>query len=172
MTVTTNIQYKLLFNSSTKVVDTAGELSAEDTIQQQTQYCSNALEDAGSKRIELFLLPTPYATPLSTRVYDVNLELLQTGFVRILHIKSDHPFLYSYADSTANLNAANRTLAKSFVLDKGTMISPSIFTPDQPYPKYIRLINPLEINGGGTGNDPDDEPILASIFLLCTPPTI
>ena len=172
MTVTTNIQYKLLFKSSTTVVDSLGELSAEDTIQQQTQYCSNSLEDAGSKRMEVFLLPTPYSTPLTTRVYDINLELLHAGFIRILHIKSDFPFLYSYADSTANLNNAKRTLAKSFVLDKGSMISPSIFTPDQPYPKYIRLINPLEINGGGTGNDPDDTPILASIFLVCTPATI
>lgn len=171
MSTQLNFKYSTTFTATTKVIDGSGEMSSEDVIQQQIQFNANSLVNSEAKRIELALLPTPYSTPTADRIYDINLELQQAGYVRAIYIKSEKQFLYSTADTIANLATAPRTLARTFIIDKGTMVTPAAFTPDLPYPKHIRLMNPLEVNGGGTGNDPTDTPVIVSVFIVVTPPT-
>jgi hypothetical protein len=166
-----NLKYSSTFTATTKVIDSAGEMSSEDVIQQQVQFNSNSLSNSEAKRMELALLPTPYNTPNAYRIYDINLEVQQSGYIRTLFIKSEKQFLYSTADTVSNLPMAARTLARLFAIDKGAMVPSSAFTPDIPYPKHIRLMNPLEVNGGGSGNDSTDIPIIVSVFIVVTPLT-
>lgn len=171
MSTELNLQYSTTFTATTKVIDGGGEMSSEDVTQQQIRFNANSLGASEAKRIELALLPTPYMTPNSNRIYDINLESQQVGFLRTLFIKSEKQFLYSTANTIANLANTPRTLGRLFILDRGVMVAPSAFVPDLPYPKYIRLMNPLEVNGGGTGTDLTDIPLIVSVFLVCTPLT-
>jgi hypothetical protein len=166
-----NIKYTITFSSTNKLIDPSGQLSNEDSTQHQSQYSSNNLINAGSKKIEVIAFPTNSSVPNAGRIYDLNLESLQVKYLRILHIKSPNQFLVSTSDTLENLISAPRTLARDFVLDAGERPDPNVFTPDLPFPKYIRLMNPLEINGGGTGNDPSDVPITISLFIVSTNPT-
>lgn len=168
MTTNLNLKYSITFSAATKVIDNNAEFSSEDIAQQQLQFNSNSLFNSAAKRIELQLYPTPYLTPSINRVYDLDLNSFKVGFIRMLYLKSETQFLYSTADTSLNLNTAPRELTQCCVIDKGVMPSPSIFTPDIPYPKFLRLINPLEINGGGNGNSDADIPILVSIFIITT----
>lgn len=163
-----NLKYAITFSSTTKQVDPSGELSNEDSIQQQSNFSSNSLNQATVKRIDISALPTSYKTPNASRVYDIDLQKMQAKYLRILHAKSNSQFLLSTADTPENLDLAPRSLVRDFVLDSGVQPNPTLFVPDLPYPKYIRIINPLEINGGGNGNNPDDAPILVSLFIVCT----
>lgn len=171
MSTSLNLKYNLTFNASTKLIDIAGEFSSEDVIQQQVLFNSNSLVNAAAKGIEIPLYPTPYLTPSNNRIYDIDLDALNVGYIRIVYIKAEAQFLYSTSNSLLGLNSAPRTLAQAYVLDKGNMPSPSIFTPDEIYPKFIRLINPLEVNGGGSGNSLNDIPLLVSCFIVTTPST-
>jgi hypothetical protein len=171
MTTQLNLKYAITFNASTKVIDNAGEFSSEDSVQQQLQFNSNSLLQSAASRIEVQLLPTPYLTPSNGRVYDIDLDALNIGYLRTLYIKSDNQFLFSMANTLSNLNTQLRTLGQAFVLDRGVMPPLNIFVPDEAYPRYIRLMNPLEINGGGTGNNDADIPITVSIFIINTPIT-
>lgn len=163
-----NLKYTLTFSSTIKLIDDSGELSNEDSIQQQSSFASNSLSNATVKRIDISALPTSYKTPSATRVYDIDLNKLHVSYIRILHAKCNKQFLLSFADTPENLNIAPRTLVRDYVLDAGVEPNFQLFTPDLPTPKYIRIINPLEVNGGGNGNDPNDIPILISLFLVCT----
>ena len=167
-----NLKYSVTFTGTTKVIDVNNEMSSEDTTQQKVSLNTNAIEDGGVHKLEVPLLPTPYATPSASRIYDINTESFQAGFLRSIYIKSESQFLYSVADTANNLITAPRTLARLYSIDRGTMVTPSAFTPDQPYPKYIRLMNPLEVNGGGDGNSTTDTPILVSVFIVVTPATL
>lgn len=166
-----NLKYGITFNASTKVIDNAGEFSSEDSIQQQLLFNSNSLLQSAASRIEVQLLPTPFGTPSNNRIYDIDLDALNIGYLRIIYLKSDSQFLYSTSNTLTNLNTSVRTLGQAFVLDRGVMPPLNVFIPDEMYPKYIRLINPLEINGGGTGNNDADIPIIVSIFTVNTPVT-
>jgi len=171
MTTNLNLKYSITFSAATKVIDNNAEFSSEDIAQQQLQFNSNSLINSAAKRIEIQLYPTPYLTPSIHRVYDLDLNSLKIGFLRMIYIKSETQFLYSTADSLINLGTAPRELTQCYVIDKGFMPSPTIFTPDIPYAKFIRLINPLEINGGGSGNSEADIPILVSLLIVSTPAT-
>lgn len=171
MTTNLNLKYSITFSASTKVIDNAGEFSSEDIAQQQLQFNSNSLINAGAQRLEINLLPTLTSTPNSSRVYDIDLDNLNIGFIRMLYIKAEAQFLFSTASSTTLLNTATRTLAQSYVLDTGIMPALNRFVPDLAYPKFIRLMNPIEINGGGSGNSDADIPLLVSLFILTTPVT-
>jgi hypothetical protein len=171
MSTQLNLKYSITFNASTKVIDNAGEFSSEDHVQQQLLFNSNSLLQSSASRIEVQLLPTPYNTPSNSRVYDVDLDALNIGYLRIIYIKCDNQFLYSLADTLTNLNTAPRTLSQAVVLERGVMPPLNVFVPDEPYPKYIRLMNPIEVNGGGTGNNDADIPITVSIFCIATPST-
>lgn len=171
MSTTLNLKYSVTFSASTKVIDNAGEFSSEDLAQQQFQFNSNSLINSAAKRIELNLLPTNYLTPAVTRVYDIDLDSLNVGFIRMLYIKAEAQFLFSVSNTLVGLNTAPRLLTQCYVLDQGTMPAPNLVIPDNPYPKFIRLINPIEINGGGSGNSDADIPLLTSIFIITTPST-
>jgi hypothetical protein len=171
MTTQLNLSYSITFKASTKVIDNQGEFSSEDLIQQQLQFSSNALINSAAKRIEISLLPSSYTTLNPLRVYDIDLDSLKVGFIRAIYIKSEKQFLYSTASTPSLLDTQDKILSQCLVLDRGVMPSPSIYVPDEIYPKYIRLINPLEINGGGTGNSIEDVPIIVSAFIICTPAT-
>jgi len=171
MSTTLNLKYTVTFTGTTKVIDANNEMSSEDVVQQQVQYNTNAIDNGEIHKVEVALLPTPYQTPTVARVYDINLESLQAGFVRSIYIKSELQFLYSTADTVANLATAPRTLARLYAIDRGIMVAPTAFTPDIEYPKHIRLINPLEVNGGGDGNSTTDTPIIVSVFIVVTPAT-
>jgi hypothetical protein len=171
MTTQLNFKYGITFNASTKVIDAAGEFSSEDSIQQQLLFNSNSLVNSAACRIEITAMPTFYLTPANLRIYDVDLDALNIGYLRALYIKSDKQFLYSTASSLSALNNATRQLAQAVVLDRGIMPPLNVFVPSDTYPKYIRLINPIEINAGGTGNNDSDVPIIISLFIVNTPAT-
>lgn len=171
MSTQLNLKYSITFNGTTKIIDAPNEMSSEDSIQQQVMYNTNSLINSEVHKTEVALLPTSYATPNASRIYDINLESLHAGFLRVLNIKSEAQFLYSTADTINNLANAPRTLARLFAIDRGHMVTPSAFTPDIPYPKYIRLMNPLEVNGGGDGNSLTDIPLIVSVFAVVTPST-
>lgn len=171
MSTNLNLKYSVTFSAATKVIDNNGEFSSEDLAQQQFQFNSNSLINSAAKRIEVNLLPTNYLTPTSTRVYDLNLDDLNIGFIRMLYIKAEAQFLFSVANTITGLNTAPRLLTQCYVLDQGTMPPNNLLIPDNPYPKFIRLINPLELNGGGSGNSDADIPLLVSIFIITTPAT-
>lgn len=168
------VEYNIVVKANTETVADNGFFSVQDSNQQSTSYNSNSansdLSNPAVKRIDLSALPTPYATPSSTRTYTLDLESLQLDFLQMLHIKSDSYFLYSLADTLVNLNSSDRQLARSFFLDTGPKPSSFVFTPDVPFPKFIRVINPLELNGGGDGNSVDDTPITISIYMITTTP--
>lgn len=172
MSTQLNLKYSITFNASTKVIDPPNEMSSEDSVQQQVMFNTNSLINSEVHRTELALLPTPYQTPNAARVYDINLESIHSGYLRVLYIKSEAQFLYSTSDTSTNLAAAPRSLVRLIALDRGCMISPNAFTPDIPYPKFIRLMNPLEVNGGGDGNNGSDTPLIVSVFAIITPATV
>lgn len=174
MTTQLNLKYNITCNASTKVIDGGGEFSSEDSVQQQLLFNSNSLLQSAASRIEVQLLPTLSSTPSNNRIYDIDLDALNIGYLRFVYLKSDSQFLYSSADTLTNLNTSVRLLTQAFVLDRGVMPPLNVFAPDEAYPKYIRLINPLEVNGGGTGNNDADIPIIVSILTVNTPitPTI
>jgi len=171
MSTVLNLKYNVTFTGTTQVIDPPNEMSSEDVVQQQVQYNTNAIINGEIHKAEVALLPTPYMTPITDRVYDINLELLQAGFLRSVYIKSEYQFLYSTADTLGNLATAPRTLARLYAQDRGVMVTPAAFTPDIAYPKFIRLMNPLEVNGGGDGNSATDTPIIVSVFMVVTPAT-
>ena len=76
---------------------------------------------------------------------NIDLDNLNIGFIRMLYIKAEAQFLFSTASSIALLNTATRNLAQSYVLDTGIMPALNRFVPDIDYPKFIRLMNPIEI---------------------------
>lgn len=172
MSTTLNLKYNVTFTGTTQVIDILNEMSSEDVVQQQVQYNSNSIENGEVHKLELALLPTPYQTPNADRIYDIDLESLQAGFLRAIYIKSERQFLCSSSDTLTNISSATRTLVKLYAIDRGVMVTPSAFTPDLNYPKYIRLMNPLEVNGGGDSNSSTDTPILVSVFMIITPPTL
>lgn len=171
MSTNLNLKYSVTFSASTKVIDNNGEFSSEDLAQQQLQFNSNSLINSAAKRIEVSLLPTNSSTPTSTRVYDIDLDNLNIGFIRMLYIKAEAQFLFSVSNTLVGLNTSPRLLTQCYVLDQGPMPPLNLLNPDNPYPKFIRLINPLEINGGGSGNSDSDIPLLTSVFLITTPKT-
>ena len=102
MTTNLNLKYSITFSASTKVIDNAGEFSSEDIAQQQLQFNSNSLINAGAQRLEINLLPTLTSTPNSSRVYDIDLDNLNIGFIRMLYIKAEAQFLFSTASSAVS----------------------------------------------------------------------
>ena len=76
-------------------------------------------------------------------------------------------FLIITADTATNLDLATRKLVRVSLEDYGAQPNTLVFTPDVPLPRFIRIINPLEVNGGGTGNDVSDIPIIVSVILIC-----
>jgi len=167
MTTQLNLQYSITTNADTNTVATTGDYSIADTLQSQISYNTNCLVDPTAKKIEIAAYPTPFSNPTADRVYDINLDDLQLKYLRILSATCENQFLLSMADNAVNLATANRTLTRVSFIDYGAQVNTLVFTPDVALPRFIRLMNPLEVNGGGTGNDTTDLPIIISLFLIC-----
>lgn len=165
--MTTVVEYNIITKADVNIVGEPAYYSSEDSYQMQASYGNGGADPTLSvKRLDLLLKPTLSSAPVASRIVDINLETLQVDYLRILHIKCDKYFLFSYADTLSNLNAKPRELMKVCFKDYGTYPD-VIWTPDEPFPKVLRLINPLDINGGGTGNDVTDEPILVQVHMIC-----
>lgn len=164
---TTVLEYTVITKADFGVVSDNAYLSVQDSVQLQTSYGNGGTDATLSQaRVDVLLKPTPFAAPLANRIVDIDLDQMEVDYLRLLHIRSDKYFLYAHADTLSNLGGTARELSNVVFKDFGPYVDPlGGFTPDLPYPKFIRLINPLEINGGGTGNDVSDEPILVSVFM-------
>ena len=162
----TYIEYTIITKADIQGVDATGSFSTQDSYQQQSSF-NNAGSDrtAVLKRLDLLVLPTSSSGPIASRVIDINLETMDVDYISILHVKSEAQFLFSASDSLNNLNATPKELAKVLFKDYGRRPN-QIYTNDLGYPKYIRLINPIEINGGGSGNDNTDIPIYIQLHLV------
>ena len=163
----TVLEYTITTTADYGIVSDNAYSSIQDSVQLQTSYGNGGSDLTLSQaRVDVLLKPTPFAAPLANRIVDIDLEQMEVDYLRLLHIRSDKYFLYSHADTLSNLGGTARELSIVVFKDFGPYVDPvGGFTPDLPYPKYIRLINPIEINGGGTGNDITDEPILVSVFM-------
>lgn len=163
----TILEYTIITKADFTVVSDNAYFNMEDSVQLQSNFGNSGTDITLSQaRIDVLLKPTPYSTPLADRIVDIDLEQMEVDYLRLLHIRSDKYFLYAHADTLSNLGGTARELSSVIFKDFGPYVDPlGGFTPDLPYPKYIRLVNPLEINGGGTGNDVTDEPILVSVFM-------
>lgn len=167
MTTQLNLQYNITTSADTNTVATTGDYSIADSLQSQISYNTNSLINPSAKKIEIAAYPTPYTTPLADRVYDINLDELQLKYLRLISATSENQFLISMSDNLTSLDLANRLLTRVNFNDFGPQANTNIFNPDTPLPRFIRIINPLEINGGGTGNDTNDIPIIVSVILIC-----
>lgn len=165
--MTTTVEYNIITKADVNLIGDPAYYSTQDSYQQQTSYNNGGSDTTLSvKRLDLLLKPTLMSAPVASRIVDINLDTLQVDYLRILHIKCDKYFLFSSADTVANLNSKPRELMKVLFKDYGTYFT-GPWTPDEPLPKAIRLMNPLDINGGGTGNDVSDTPILVQVHMIC-----
>jgi len=169
MTTQLNLQYTLTVAADTNTVATTGDYSIADALQSQISYNTNSLVNPTAKKIEIAAYPTPYTSPIAGRIYDINLDDLQLQYLRVISATSESQFLISTADNAVNLDTAARTLTRVVFNDYGTQPNTLVFTPDAALPRFIRIMNPLEVNGGGTGNDTSDIPIIVSVILVCDP---
>lgn len=163
--MSTTVEYNIITKADVNLIGTPAYYSSQDSYTQQASYNNGAADPTlVVKRLDLLVKPTPSTAPIAARVVDIDLESMKTDYIRIIHVKSDKYFLYSQGDTLVNLNAAPRELIKVAFKDFGPYIS--TFVPDQGHPKFIRIMNPLNINGGGSGNDVEDEPILVQVHLI------
>lgn len=167
MTTQLNLQYNITTSADTNTVATTGDYSIADSLQSQINYNTNSLVDPTAKKIEIAAYPTPYSAPVSNRIYDIDLDQLQLKYLRLISATSENQFLISTADTETNLDLATRKLVRVTFQDYGAQPNTAVFTPDVILPRFIRIINPLEVNGGGTGNDASDVPIIVSVILVC-----
>lgn len=166
--MTTVVEYTIITKADVNVTGNPAYYSAEDSYQQQTSYGNGGADPTLTvKRLDLLIKPTLSSAPLASRIVDIDLDLLQVDYLRILHIKCDKYFLLSTADTVGNLTGKARELTKVMFKDYGPLFT-GPYTPDEPYVKAIRLMNPLDINGGGSGNDVTDEPILVQVHMICS----
>lgn len=170
MTTQLNLRYDITTSADTNTVATTGDYSIADSLQSQISYNTNSLVDPTAKKIEIAAYPTLYQTPTADRVYDIDLDSLQLKYLRLISATSENQFLISMAPTAEDLDTgatAIRTLNRVYFNDFGAQPNTAVFMPDISLPRFIRIINPLEVNGGGTGNDVSDIPIIVSIILVC-----
>jgi hypothetical protein len=166
MATTTTVEYTIITKADVQGRDSIGHWSTQDGYQQQSSFNNGGTEDnLVVKRLDLLLKPTFYRNPLLERVADIDLSSLDVDYIRILHIKSNKQFLFSFSDNFAELPLVSPELQRVVFKDYGK--KPGIgFEPTVAYPKIIRLMNPLEVNGGGSGNDITDKPIIVQVHLI------
>ena len=168
--MTTFVEYNIITKADVKIVGTPAYYSSEDNYQQQTSYNNGGNDPTLSvERLDLLIKPTLSSAPNVNRIVNINLDELQVDYLQILHIKCDKYFLFSFADTLTNLQNKPRELVKVVFKDYGTYpaaITQAGWTPDVPYPKHLRLMNPLDINGGGSGNDSSDIPIHVQVHMI------
>lgn len=87
--------------------------------------------------------------------------------IRFLTISSDKPFIYALAESIGALGTAVDRMARTVFLDFSEKpVETIIEGTDYPNSvKVIRLLNPLGVNGGGTGLLTSDTPILVTVIV-------
>ena len=162
------VEYSIITKADSIIKDSLGFYATNDSYQQQAQYNNGGTDPTvGVKRLDFLLKPTSFSNPSANRIVDIDLSAMKVDYIRILHAKCDKYFLMSTSDTAAGLNTAPRELTTVLFKDFG--VAPptqSTFTPDVPYPKFIRLMNPIELNGGGSGNDNSDTPIMVSLHLV------
>ena len=155
--MTLNITYELTLKSDAIVVDTPKVLSNSDSMQVTTKYSSNLVPNVNTKRLDLILQENAPINGDASKEVTINLQELEVNEIKIIHLKSIKNFYYKFSQTEEELNNIPYDRCKIFFKDYGDIISSETYTPPQPIPKYVRFLNPNNLNTG---------PITISLILI------
>lgn len=161
------LEYSVILKADNAIKGLNGASSTSDSIQQQSSFNNSGTDkNAVVKRLDVMLLPSLPET--KNREVIIDLSSLSLEYIRILHIKSESQFLYALEEEEEKVKEAPLELTKVLFIDKGNVYNPTVYAPQKRVPKYLRISNPLIINGGGDGQSVGDIPIYVSITIVST----
>ena len=157
--MTLNITYEVTLKSDVILTDTSKVFSNNDSLQLTSKYSNNNIPNVSTKRLDIMLLPNPSINGDPDKEITIDLESLGVTSIKILHLKSLNNFYYKTGQSLTELNTINYERGKVIFKDYGDIVSPDNYTPPSPTPKFMRLMNPSNLNTGS-------EAITVSIIII------